>query len=44
MVVTWAAGQKGSIGETIIQALATEGEISVLVNRNDRGYGYAKES
>lgn len=43
VVVTGAAGLKGSIGETIVQALADEGAIPVLVDRNDRGITYAKE-
>ena len=43
VVVTGAAGIKGSIGETIVQALANEGAIPVIVCRNDRGYGYEKE-
>ena len=43
VVVTGAAGIKGSIGETIVQHLATEGAIPVIVDRNDRGIGYAKE-
>ena len=43
VVVTGAAGLKGSIGETIVQALANEGAIPVIVCRNDRGYGYEKE-
>jgi L-fucose dehydrogenase len=43
VVVTGAAGIKGSIGETIVQSLATEGAIPVIVCRNDRGYGYEKE-
>ncbi len=43
VVVTGAAGLKGSIGETIIQALADEGAIPVIVCRNDRGFGYEKE-
>ena len=43
IVVTGAAGVKGSIGETIIQALANEGAIPVIVDRNDRGHGYAEE-
>ena len=42
VVVTGAAGVKGSIGETIVQALAEEGAIPVIVCRNDRGYGYEK--
>ncbi len=43
VVVTGAAGMKGSIGETIVRALANEGAIPVIVCRNDRGYGYEKE-
>lgn len=43
VVVTGAAGLKGSIGETIVQALANEGAIPVLVDRNDRGIAYANE-
>src|SRR5690606_23381833 len=42
VVVTGAAGEKGSIGETIVQSLANEGAIPVIVCRNDRGYGYEK--
>ena len=43
VVVTGAAGIKGSIGETIVQSLANEGAIPVIVCRNDRGYVYEKE-
>lgn len=43
VVVTGAAGLKGSIGETIVRTLADEGAIPVIVCRNDRGYGYEKE-
>jgi len=43
VVVTGAAGLKGSIGETIVQQLANEGAIPVIVCRNDRGFGYEKE-
>ncbi|WP_405267234.1 SDR family oxidoreductase [Cellulophaga sp. Ld12] len=43
IVVTGAAGIKGSIGETIVQHLAAEGAIPVIVCRNDRGFGYEKE-
>ncbi|WP_299547221.1 SDR family oxidoreductase [Seonamhaeicola sp.] len=42
VVVTGAAGIKGSIGETIVQTVANEGAIPVIVDRNDRGYGYAE--
>jgi L-fucose dehydrogenase len=43
VVVTGGAGIKGSIGETLVQALANEGAIPVIVCRNDRGYEYEKE-
>src|SRR5210317_2104974 len=43
VVVTGAAGIKGSIGETIVQSLANEGAIPVIVCRNERGYGYEKD-
>ena len=43
VVVTGAAGIKGSIGETIVQALANEGAIPVIICRNDRGFAYEKE-
>jgi L-fucose dehydrogenase len=41
IVVSGSAGKEGSIGETIIKRLAEEGAIPVLVDRNDRGFGYA---
>jgi len=43
VVVTGAAGSKGSIGETIVQHLANEGAIPVIVDRNARGFGYAED-
>ncbi|MGC6430031.1 MAG: SDR family oxidoreductase [Jejuia sp.] len=43
VVVTGSAGIKGSIGETIVQHLAAEGAIPVIVDRNARGFGYAEE-
>lgn len=43
VVVTGAAGMKGSIGETLVQSLADEGAIPVIVCRNKRGFGYEKE-
>lgn len=43
VVVTGSAGIKGSIGETIVQTLANEGATPVIVDRNDRGFGYAEE-
>ena len=42
VVVTGSAGVKGSIGETIIHALADEGATPVIVDRNDRGRGYVE--
>lgn len=41
IVVSGSAGKEGSIGETIINRLADEGAIPVLVDRNSRGFGYA---
>ncbi|MEM9679803.1 MAG: SDR family oxidoreductase [Bacteroidota bacterium] len=43
VVVTGAAGIRGSIGQTIVHELAKEGAIPALVDRNDRGYTYEKE-
>lgn len=40
IVVSGSAGKAGSIGETIINRLADEGAIPVLVDRNYRGHGY----
>ena len=42
MVVSGSAGKEGSIGETIINRLADECAIPVLVDRNSRGFGYAE--
>lgn len=42
VVVSGSAGKEGSIGETIIKQLADEGAIPVLVDRNNRGFGYAE--
>lgn len=43
IVVTGAAGIRGSIGQTIVAALAREQAIPVIICRNDRGIGYAEE-
>lgn len=43
VVVSGSAGKPGSIGEAIVKRLADEGAIPVLIDRNDRGYGYAEE-
>ena len=40
IVVSGSAGKAGSIGETIVNRLADEGAIPVLVDRNDRGNEY----
>lgn len=40
VVITGAAGKDGSIGHTILKALAEEGAIPAVIDRNDRGYGY----
>lgn len=42
VVVTGAAGLKGSIGDTIVQTLANEGAIPVIIDINDRGIERAK--
>ncbi len=42
VLVTGAAGIKGSIGETIVQHLAAEGAIPAIIDRNDRGFGYVE--
>ncbi|MFC4222039.1 SDR family oxidoreductase [Flagellimonas marina] len=43
VVVTGAAGIRGSIGQTIVDTLANEGAVPVIVCRNARGYEYEKE-
>lgn len=43
VIVTGAAGLRGSIGHTIVEELAQEGAIPVIVCRNDRGFEYEKE-
>ncbi|MFH6991748.1 SDR family oxidoreductase [Flavobacterium sp. FlaQc-48] len=43
VVITGAAGLKGSIGVTIMEHLAIEGAIPVIIDRNDRGYAYIEE-
>ncbi|MEM9921932.1 MAG: SDR family oxidoreductase [Bacteroidota bacterium] len=42
VVISGAAGMKGSIGETILRALAEEGAVPAIIDRNDRGYGYVE--
>jgi L-fucose dehydrogenase len=43
VIITGAAGLKGSIGETILQKLAEEGAIPAVIDRNDRGFTYVEE-
>ena len=43
VVVTGAAGLEGSIGHSIVFALAKEGAIPVLIDRNKRGFDYEKQ-
>lgn len=43
ILVTGGDGIVGSIGQTLVFALAREGAIPVIIGRNDRGIGYEKE-
>lgn len=43
IIVTGGAGIVGSIGHTLVFALAGEGAIPVIVCRNDRGFVYEKQ-
>ncbi|WP_298487884.1 SDR family oxidoreductase [uncultured Maribacter sp.] len=43
VVISGAAGIKGSIGETILQKLADEGAIPAVIDRNARGFEYIDE-
>ncbi|SDX28858.1 L-fucose dehydrogenase [Lutibacter oricola] len=43
VVISGAAGIKGSIGETILQHLAEEGAVPAIIDRNARGFEYVKE-
>lgn len=43
VVISGAAGIKGSIGETILQKLADEGAIPAVIDRNARGFEYVDE-
>ncbi|WP_258103297.1 SDR family oxidoreductase [Marinoscillum sp. MHG1-6] len=43
VVISGAAGIRGSIGETILRALAKEGALPAIIDRNDRGFEYQKE-
>ncbi len=43
ILVTGGAGIEGSIGHTIVFALADEGAIPIILDRNERGYKYEKQ-
>ena len=43
VVISGAAGMKGSIGETILQNLVKEGAIPAVIDRNDRGFDYIEQ-
>ena len=43
VVISGAAGMKGSIGETILQNLVNEGAIPAVIDRNDRGFDYIEK-
>jgi len=43
VVISGAAGKAGSIGETMLRALADEGAVPAIIDRNDRGAGYVAE-
>lgn len=42
VLITGGAGIEGSIGQTIVTALAAEGAVPVIMDRNNRGFGYAE--
>ncbi|MEM6771141.1 MAG: SDR family oxidoreductase [Bacteroidota bacterium] len=43
VVISGAAGHRGSIGEVMMRAIAREGAIPAIVDRNARGFGYVEE-
>jgi len=43
VIITGAAGIRGSIGETMLRLLAKEGAIPAIIDRNKRGFGYVEE-
>ncbi len=43
VVISGAAGMRGSIGETMLRKLADEGAIPAIIDRNDRGFEYVSE-
>ncbi len=42
VIITGGAGIEGSIGETIVRALAAEGAVPAIIDRNKRGFDYVK--
>jgi len=43
VLITGAAGIRGSIGQTMLMSLAEEGATPVILDRNKRGFEYAEE-
>ena len=43
VVISGGAGHRGSIGEVMVRALAREGAVPAIVDRNARGFGYVEE-
>ncbi|MEP0367378.1 MAG: SDR family oxidoreductase [Cyclobacteriaceae bacterium] len=43
IAISGGAGIEGSIGETMVRQLAAEGAIPAVIDRNDRGFGYAEK-
>ena len=43
VVISGAAGKKGSIGQTILQNLVNEGAIPAVIDKNDRGFDYIEQ-
>ena len=43
VVISGAAGYRGSIGEVMMRAIAAEGAIPAIIDRNARGFEYVKE-
>ena len=43
ILITGGAGSEGSIGQTMVYALAEEGAIPIILDRNERGFAYEKE-
>ena len=43
VVISGAAGMKGSIGETILHNLVEEGAIPAIIDKNDRAIEYIDE-